>query len=586
MTSLLKHMSGYLKESILAPLFKLLEACFDLLVPLIVASMIDSGVKESDKTHILLCGCALVVIAFLGLLAAFTAQYYAAKAAVGFGSQLRRLLFRRVAELSFAQLDAFGADSLATRMTSDANQVQSGTNLVLRLFMRSPLIVFGATIMALVVDVKSGLVFVAALPVLTLLVFGIMWGAIPAYGKCQRQLDELARATRENLYGARVVRAFNLEEAERRSFEDASRGYAALQRFAGGLSSLMNPSTYVVVNLAIVALIWTDAARVDVGDLSQGQAVALLNYMAQIVVELIKLANLIIQTTKAIACGNRIAEVLNTTPDMTEGTVEARALTEGVAVAFRGVTFRYAGASEPALEDVSFEARVGETIGIIGGSGSGKTTLANLIGRFYDATEGEVEVFGANVREYATRSLRALIALAPQKSELFQGTLEENLRWGDPNASAAELQRALDVAQAADFVAARPEGLAWEIEQTGRNLSGGQKQRLTIARALVRNAPILILDDSSSALDFATEARLRAALRRSLPRSTTTFIITQRASSILRADQIFVLEDGKLVGRGVHRELLASNEVYREIFYSQFPAEDKETFRFEAGATL
>ena len=586
MTSLLKYMSVYLRESILAPSFKLLEACFDLLVPLIVASMIDSGVKLQDKTHVVLCGLSLVALAGLGLCAAFTAQYFAAKAAVGFGSQLRRRLFRRVNELSFSQLDAFGADSLAARMTNDANQVQSGVNLVLRLFMRSPIIVFGATIMALCVDFRSGLVFLVALPILSLVVFGIMCGAIPAYGKCQRQLDKLARATRENLYGARVIRAFNLEDAERRAFDETNRAYAALQRFAGGLSSLMNPSTYAIVNLAIVALLWTGAARVEVGDLSQGQTVALLNYMAQIIVELIKLANLIIQTTKAIACGNRIAEVLNTRPDMAEGDREARARESGVAVAFKNVTFRDAGASAPALENVSFEAKVGETIGIIGGSGSGKTTLVNLIARFYDASEGAVEVFGSDVREYSTRSLRELIALAPQKAELFKGTLGENLRWGDPQASDDALWRALEVAQASEFVAANAEGLDWSIEQNGRNLSGGQKQRLTIARALVRNAPILILDDSSSALDFATDARLRAELRQALPETTTTFIITQRASSILHADQIVALDDGKLVGLGVHEDLLASNKVYQEIFYSQFPSEDVEALRLTKGATL
>lgn len=584
MTSLLKYMSGYLKESILAPLFKFLEACFDLFVPLIVASMIDLGVRTSDKSHILLCAGALVVIAIFGLLTAFTAQYYAAKAAIGFGSQLRRRLISHINKLSFSQIDAFGADSLATRITSDASQVQSGVNLVLRRFMRSPLMVVGATIMALFVDVKAGLVFVLTLPILALLVFGIMCGAIPAYRKCQRRLDELARATRETLFGARVIRAFNLEDAERRAFEESNNGYAKLQRFAGGLSSLMNPSTYVVVNLAIVALLWTGSARVEVGDLTQGQAVALLNYMSQIVVELVKLASLAIQTTKSIACGARIAEVLNTTPDMTDGTVEARARREGTAVAFHNVTFSYAGAAAPALENVSFEARVGEKIGIIGGSGSGKTTLVNLIARFYEATDGNVEVFGGDVRDYTSQSLRSLIALVPQKAELFKGTLAENLRWGAPDATDAELWRALELAQASDFVAARPEGLAWKIEQNGRNLSGGQKQRLTVARGLVRNAPILILDDSSSALDFTTESRLRAALRQALPETTTTFIITQRASSILRADQIVVLDDGKIVGRGVHSELLESNEVYREIFYSQFPAEDQDSFQFEEGA--
>ena len=585
MRSLLKYLKPYRKEAILAPLFKLFEACVDLFIPIVIASMIDSGVAQGDDAWILTCGMILTTLALLGLAAAFTAQYFAASAAIGFASLARRRLFHRVNLLSFAQLDRFGADSIATRMTNDAGQVQTGLNLALRLMMRSPFIVFGAVVGAFCVDPVAACVFVVALPILTLIAVAIMRAAIPLYRRLQTELDGLARATRENLVGARVVRAFNLEDSEARAFRERNRRLSHAQRFVGVVSGTTNPATQTAVNLAIAALVLTCGRRVNVGALTQGETAALLAYMSQILVELIKMANLVVQTNRAIACGDRVAEVLNAPFETTDGSREVVVSKDGIAVSFEHATFQYEGTIAPALIDASFEARVGETIGIVGGAGSGKTTLVNLIARFYDVGSGSVRVFGSDVREYSRSSLRDAIAFVPQKTSLFKGSVASNLRWGNAYASDDELRSALETAQAWNFVESKPGGLAYELEPNGRNLSGGQKQRLTIARALVKHAPILILDDSTSALDFATDARLRKAVRETTPASTTTFVVSQRASSVLGADLILVLEDGKIVGKGKHSELLASNDAYREIYYAQFPQDDAGLIADAQGAS-
>lgn len=575
MKSLLKYMKEYRKEAVLAPLFKLLEATFELIVPLVMAAIIDTGIATQNRPYILkMCG-VLVLLAAVGLASAVTAQWFAAKAATGFSGKLRHLLFEHIQDLSFSQMDLFGTDTLITRMTSDINQVQNGVNLMLRLFLRSPFIVFGAMIMAFTVDVKAALIFVVTIPVLSVVVFGIMLWTMPMYRKVQGKLDRIMTGTRENLTGVRVIRAFGREEAETRDFEAANADLSHMQQFVGRISGLMNPVTYVIINLATAYLIYMGAVRIDLGILSQGQVVALLNYMSQILVELIKLANLIIQVTKAAACGDRIADILKVEPDMKDGTLGAEAARDSdVAVEFRNVSLTYEEGAGEALENISFRVKKGQTIGVIGGTGSGKSSLVNLIPRFYDVTKGEVRVGGHDVRDYQQDELRSRIGVVPQKAVLFKGTIAENLSWGRDGATLEEMNEALDLSQAREYVEKKPGKTEFGIEQNGRNLSGGQKQRMTIARALIRKPDILIMDDSASALDFATDAKLRMAIR-SMSDTLTTFIVSQRAASVQYADQILVMDDGKLAGIGTHEELLASNPVYQEIYYSQFPKEEE-----------
>ena len=575
MKSLLKYLKEYRKEAVLAPLFKLLEATFELIVPLVMAAIIDTGIGTQNRPYILkMCG-VLVLLAAVGLVSAITAQWFAAKAATGFSAKLRHLLFEHIQELSFSQMDLFGTDTLITRMTSDVNQVQNGVNLVLRLFMRSPFIVFGAMVMAFTVDVKAALIFVVTIPVLSVVVFGIMLWTMPLYRKVQGKLDRIMTGTRENLTGVRVIRAFGREESEEESFRTENAALSRMQQFVGKISGLMNPVTYILINLATVYLIYTGAVRVDCGILTQGQVVALLNYMSQILVELIKLANLIIQVTKAWACGDRIADILKVEPDMKDGLLPADAVRDSeTAVEFRNVSLTYEEGAGEALQNISFKVRKGETIGIIGGTGSGKSSLVNLIPRFYDASQGEVLVGGHNVKEYRQEELRSRIGVVLQKAVLFKGTIARNLSFGKSNASAEEMDEALAVSQAKEYVDLKPGRTEFELEQNGRNLSGGQKQRMTIARALIRKPDILILDDSASALDFATDAKLRMAIR-GMSRTLTTFIVSQRAASVQYADQILVMDDGRLVGIGTHAELLAGNPVYQEIYYSQFPKEEE-----------
>ena len=575
MKSLLKYLKEYRKEAVLAPLFKLLEATFELIVPLVMAAIIDTGIGTQNRPYILkMCG-VLVLLAAVGLVSAITAQWFAAKAATGFSAKLRHLLFEHIQELSFSQMDLFGTDTLITRMTSDVNQVQNGVNLVLRLFMRSPFIVFGAMVMAFTVDVKAALIFVVTIPVLSVVVFGIMLWTMPLYRKVQGKLDRIMTGTRENLTGVRVIRAFGREESEEESFRTENAALSRMQQFVGKISGLMNPVTYILINLATVYLIYTGAVRVDCGILTQGQVVALLNYMSQILVELIKLANLIIQVTKAWACGDRIADILKVEPDMKDGLLSADAVRDSeTAVEFRNVSLTYEEGAGEALQNISFKVRRGETIGIIGGTGSGKSSLVNLIPRFYDASQGEVLVGGHNVKEYRQEELRSRIGVVLQKAVLFKGTIARNLSFGKSNASAEEMDEALAVSQAKEYVDLKPGRTEFELEQNGRNLSGGQKQRMTIARALIRKPDILILDDSASALDFATDAKLRMAIR-GMSRTLTTFIVSQRAASVQYADQILVMDDGRLAGIGTHAELLAGNPVYQEIYYSQFPKEEE-----------
>ncbi len=574
MKSLLKYLKDYRKETILAPLFKLLEASFELIVPLVMAAIIDTGIGTGDRGYIIkMCG-VLILLAVVGLASAITAQWFAAKAATGFSEKVRHALFAHIQELSFSQVDQFGTDTLITRMTSDVNQVQNGVNLVLRLFLRSPFIVFGAMIMAFTVDVKAALIFVVTIPALSVVVFGIMLWTMPLYRKVQGCLDRIMTATRENLTGVRVIRAFGKENEEIQNFRDSNAQLSHMQQHVGKISGLMNPATYIIVNLATVYLIYTGAVRVDIGVLTQGQVVALLNYMSQILVELIKLANLIIQVTKAAACGDRIADILKVEPDMEDGRLGAEAVRDGeYAVEFRDVSLSYGGGAEKALEHISFRVRRGETVGIIGGTGSGKSSLVNLIPRFYDAGEGEILVGGHNVKDYQQEQLRSRIGVVLQKAVLFKGTIAQNLSFGKINPTPAEMDEALTISQAKEYVDLKPGGTAFELEQNGRNLSGGQKQRMTIARALIRKPDILIMDDSASALDFATDAKLRMAIRE-MSKTLTTFIVSQRAASVQYADQILVLDDGRLVGIGTHEELLAGNSVYQEIYYSQFPKED------------
>ena len=582
MKVLLPILKKYRREAVLAPLFKLVEALLELMVPLIMARIIDKGIAEGNRIYVLQQSGLLVLLGAAGLGFSVTAQYFAAKAAMRLGGELRHRLFSKVQELSFSQLDLFGADTLITRMTSDVNRVQAGVNMVLRLFLRSPFIVFGAMVMAFTIDTPSALIFAVAIPVLGAVVFWILLTTLPLYKRVQGKLDEIMTSTRENLTGVRVIRAFRQEETERKRYAARNAALLAEQLKVGRISGLMNPLTYVLINLAVVALIQTDAVRVNTGILETGQAVALLNYMSQILVELIKLANLIIQVTRAAACSERVAAVLEVHSDMQDGSEnasevfseEAESEENGCkkAVEFRDVSLRYDKESGEALHDISFTAYAGETIGIIGGTGSGKSSLVNLIPRFYDASAGEVRVFGEDVRRLTLESLRANIGMVLQKAELFRGSIADNLRWGKEDADNAAFWEALTIAQAKEYVETKPGKLDFYLEQNARNLSGGQKQRLTIARALMKKPQILILDDSASALDFATDAALRTAIRESA-RDITCFIVSQRAASVQYADRILVLDNGTLVGSGTHEELLRDNEVYQEIYYSQFPKE-------------
>ncbi len=572
MKKLWGYLKAYRKECVLAPLFKMLEASFELLVPLVVAAMIDTGIAAGDKTYIMHMCLLLVALGVVGLASSISAQYFAAKASVGFAAKLRHALLDSIQRLSYGQMDTLGASTMMTRMTSDVNQLQNGVNLALRLLLRSPFVVFGAMLMAFTIDLQAALIFAAVIPALCVVVFGIMLWTIPQYKKVQENLDSVTGAARENLSGVRVIRAFCMEEEENKEFERRNEKLTRLQQKVGKISALMNPVTYVLINVAVIALIWTGAIRVNSGALSQGQVVALYNYMSQILVELVKMANLIITMTKAAACGNRIGAVLSFKTDQLDGGLEPE--TRCGKVEFRNVSLRYPGSGAEALQNISFAAEPGQTIGIIGGTGSGKTSLVNLIPRFYDATEGSVLVDGVDVRQFQKNALRSRVGVAPQKAVLFRGTIRSNLLWGNPNATEAELQEALRVAQAEEIVRGKENGLEEPVAQGGGSLSGGQRQRLTIARALVRKPEILILDDSASALDYATDSRLRGAIA-SMKNRPTTFIVSQRAASVRFADLILVLDDGKIVDAGTHEALLARCEIYQEIYYSQFPKEAK-----------
>ena len=572
MKKLLVYLKDYKKESVLGPLFKLLEASFELIVPLVIAAIIDTGVANGDRGYVMKMCMVLVLLAVIGLTCSITAQYFAAKAAVGFSTKLRHALFEHIQTLSFSEMDTVGTSTLITRMTSDINQVQNGVNLVLRLFLRSPFIVFGAMIMAFTVDVKAALVFVVTIPLLSVVVFGVMLVSIPLYKRVQNALDKVLGITRENLTGSRVIRAFNKEQNEMEHFNESNDALTKVQLYVGKISALMNPLTYVIINGAIVVLVWAGALRVDNGYITQGAVVALINYMSQILVELIKLANLIININKSIACGNRIESIFELQSSIKEPETTKTLPKEGgevPEVEFSHVCLTYAQAGEESLTDIDFTVKKGETIGVIGGTGSGKSSVVNLIPRFYDATKGSVKVEGRDVREYTLEDLRSRIGMVLQKAVLFKGTIRENMRWGNENATDEEIMQALEIAQAKEFVDKKEGGLDFLVEQGGKNLSGGQRQRLTIARAIVKKPDILILDDSASALDFATDAKLRMAIR-DMENRATVFIVSQRAASIMYADKIIVLDDGQVVGMGTHEELLAGCEVYQEIYYSQF----------------
>lgn len=574
MKSLLKYLKDYKKESFLAPLFKMLEASFELFVPLVMAAIIDTGIANNDREYIFKMGGVLVTLGLIGLACSATAQYFSARAAVGFATKLRHALFSHIQSLSYTELDTLGTNTLITRMTSDVNQLQSGVNLTLRLLLRSPFIVFGAMIMAFTVDVKAALIFVVAIPLLSIVVFGIMIVSLPLYKKVQAALDKVLGRTRENLAGARVIRAFCKEDQEIEAFSEENEALLDIQVFVGKISAAMNPLTYIIVNVALVVLLWTGAIRVDSGIITQGAVVALVNYMSQILVELIKLANLIIQITKALACAKRIESIFEV-----ENSQQIEALTQQAdakntedVIRFEHVGLTYQGGGDESLTDIDFTVKRGQTIGIIGGTGSGKTSVVNLIPRLYDATRGTVLVDGQDVKTYDPDTLRSKVGIVPQKAVLFKGTIRENLLWGNENATEEQLEKALEISQAKEFVDTKEGRLDFMIAQGGKNLSGGQKQRMTIARAVVREPEILILDDSASALDFATDAKLRHAIRE-MGNDMTVIIVSQRSSSIQYADQIIVLDDGKMVGIGTHESLLADNEVYQEIYYSQFPKE-------------
>lgn len=583
MKKLLIYLKAYRKEACLAPIFKMLEAVFELFVPLVIKGIIDYGIAAEDRAYCLRMGLLLLLLAIIGLAMATTAQWFSARAAAGFAAKIKQVLMEHIQKLSYTELDTIGTSTLITRMTSDVNQVQTGTNLVLRLFMRSPFIVFGSMIMAFTIDFKAAMIFVITIPLLSVVVFGIMLSSIPLYKKVQSQLDRVLGITRENLTGVRVIRAFNKEEEEISHFKTENEQFTRLQTFVGKISALMNPLTFVIVNSAILVLVWTGAWRVEGGILTQGAVVALVNYMSQILVELIKLADLIINITKAVACGNRIQKVLEVEPSMENGSkecIESKSTLEN-AVDFNNVSLTYAGAGAPSLTDIDLHVKTGQTIGIIGGTGSGKTSVVNLIPRFYDATQGNVLVFGKPVKEQDMESLRSQIAVVPQKAVLFAGTIRENMKWGKEDATDEEIMEALTIAQAAEVVQKKEGGLNAFVEQGGKNLSGGQRQRLTIARALVRKPRILILDDSASALDFATDAALRKAIRE-MKNAPTVFIVSQRTSSIRFADQILVLDDGKSVGVGTHDELLTTCSVYKEIYDSQYKKTDSKKSGKEA----
>ena len=599
------YIKDYKKECVLGPLFKLLEACFDLTVPIVMAKIIDEGIAKSDSHFILVYGGVLILLAAVGLLSSITAQYFAAKAAVGFATNLRHGLFKHIESLSFTEMDTVGISTLITRMTSDINQMQSGVNMALRLFLRSPFIVFGAEVMAFTVDVKAAIVFAVVIPILAVVVLGIMAVSMPLYRKVQAGLDGILGRTRQNLTGVRVIRAFDKEEAEKEDFNNENQILTNLQLLVGKISALTNPVTYIFLNVALVVLLYVGAIRVDGGFLTQGKVIALVNYMSQILVELIKLANTIVLSTKAVACGNRIQSVFEMKPSIMDDFVSddeefgsmkksdnaesskltdeenvlgsekelinksADSISKGAEVVFENVDLTYKGAGDKSLENISFTAPAGSTIGIIGGTGSGKSSLVNLIPRFYDATAGKVLIDGKNVKDYKVSEVRSIVGIVMQKAVLFKGSIRENMKWGNDKATDDEINFALENAQAAEIVAGKEGGLDYMIEQSGRNLSGGQKQRFTIARALVRRPKVLILDDSASALDFATDAKLRKSLKQ-LGYEPTTFIVSQRTSSIKHADMILVLDDGKVVGKGTHDELLENCEVYHEIYMSQF----------------
>lgn len=575
MKRLIMYLKDYKKESILAPLFKLLEAFFELLVPLVMANIIDYGISNRNMGYIGKMGLLLLLLGVVGLASSITAQFFAAKAAVGFSTKLRQALFDHIEDLSFTDIDKAGTSTMITRMTSDVNQVQSGINMTLRLFLRSPIIVFGAMIMAFTIDVKCALIFVVAIPLLSVVVFGIILSTIPMYKKVQSKLDQVLGITRENLTGVRVIRAFHQEAKEADRFRENNEALSAMQIFVGKISACMNPVTYIIVNGAIIALIYTGAVQVNIGNLSQGEVVAIINYMNQILVELVKLANLIVTMTKALACADRVASVFDIGADAAYVGAQDQKLADKVDqkapfLDFKHVSLTYQGAGAPTLQDMNFTVNRGDTVGIIGGTGSGKTSLVNLIPGFYPVTEGEILLEGRDIRTMSDEELRGRIGVVPQKAVLFKGTIRSNLQWGKPDATKEEMWKALELAQASEVVDGKPGKLDATVAQNGKNFSGGQRQRLTIARALVRNPEILILDDSASALDYATDAKLRAAIR-TLEDKTTTFIVSQRASTIRHADKIIVLDDGEIAGMGTHDELLKDCTVYQEIYYSQYP---------------
>lgn len=566
MKPILKILGNYKKEAILGPLFKLLEALFELFVPLVVAQLIDIGIGKSDKSYTIKMFLLMILLAVIGLVCSITAQYFAAKAAVGVGTKLRSKLFAKIQSLSFSELDKLGTSTMITRMTSDVNQVQNGVNMFLRLFLRSPFIVFGAMIMAFTIDFQTALVFVGAIPILAVVVFAIMLISIPLYRKVQNKLDKVTGKTRENLTGARVIRAFCQEEQEISDFKDLNTQLTTAQKYVGKISALMNPVTFVIINVAIVILIWIGAIRVDQGIITQGAVVALYNYMSQILIELIKLANLIITMTKSVACANRVTTVLETSSSLES--VENDTINTHNHIDFVNVSLTYKEAGEESLSDISFSVKKGETVGIIGGTGSGKSSLVNLIPHFYDCTKGGVYVNGINVKSYNPKELREKIGIVMQKAVLFKDTIKDNILWGNKNATNSDINTALEIAQATDVIASKKNGLDEILEQGGKNLSGGQKQRLTIARALIKQPEILILDDSASALDYATDAKLRQSIK-GLKNTTTVFIVSQRTSSIMSADKIVVLDDGKIVGIGTHSQLLENCDIYKEIYSSQ-----------------
>lgn len=573
MKGILRYLRDYKKESILAPLFKMLEATFELLIPVVMANVIDVGIAGRDIGYVVRMCLLMILLGIIGLVCSITAQYFSAKAATGFGTALRNDLFRHITSLSYTEIDSIGTSTLLTRMTSDTNQVQTGVNMVLRLFLRSPFIVFGAMIMSFTIDVKSAMTFVVTIPALSIVVFGVMALSIPLFKKVQSRLDRVTLLTREGLEGARVIRAFNRQDKEFKEFDKSTDDLMKFQLLAGRISAFMNPVTYVIINLSTAAIIWIAAGQTDAGIITQGKVVALVNYMSQILVELIKLANLIVTITKAVACARRINAVMEKQPSITDGDGQAAAGGRSVKVSFRDANLRYAGAGADSLSDITFDVAPGETVGIIGGTGSGKSSLVNMIPRFYDASQGNVYVDGIDVKDYTLDELRHKVGVVPQKAVLFAGTIADNIRWGKQDATESEINEALEIAQAKEFVDGKENGINFKITQGGKNLSGGQKQRLTIARAVVRKPEILILDDSASALDFATDAALRKAIREKT-KGMTVFLVSQRASTIMNSDKIIVMDDGQIAGIGTHRQLLSNCEVYREICQSQLSEEE------------